>query len=1020
MTFLSRTYASWLVVAATAASAGLAGCVVVGGSTGNQPDDGAPTDFISGNPNGNNGRGEDDGGSVSAGSTGAGDGAGAPDEGAGDDDPERAITEADIIQVKDGKLYALSQYAGLSVIDISRRDRLKLLGRYQASGMPFEMYLRDGIVYAMFSSWTQYLYDEDTGEYTYSESSRIEALDVSDPADIRLIGSFNLPGTISDSRIVGDVLYAVTLENNYCWGCGSSPNTTVTSLAVGDPEAIRVVDKMSFSDNDPYGYGWRRSVTVTQERMYVSGIEWDGTDEGHSTIQVIDISDPSGDLVEGTTVEATGQIQSRWQMDEHEGVLRVVSQPGLWWNNAAQPGVQTFAVASSQELTPLGYTELRLPKPESLRSVRFDGDRAYAITAEQTDPLFTIDLSDPEHPAQLGELEMPGWVYHMEPRGDRVLALGFDNASTEGSLHVSLFDVSDLTAPTMLERVHFGGSWGSFAEDQDRIHKAFTILDDLGTILVPYSGWEQRGDIGCGTYKSGIQLIDFTADTLTKRGSAPARGQARRAFVHDERLFAVSDQEVGTFNIDDRDAPVEVADLTLTTVVSNAVVTGDLVVRMSADWWTSSPQLEIAPAADPGRTEPIGKLDLAALATDAEGSCYGYGLADARLFAHGQHAYLLWPSHTGETPKAHVAVIDLRDPESPRIASHRELPFSGVALYGYGYSYGAVVPTGDPVVQAGSTLVLRNTNDQYYYYGDYDGGDVSVGGGGQPASAEPSLEVIDLSDPSNPAHRSVALPSGAGYTGLQLDGTTVLTSHWVPLPEDASKARFYLDRIDVSDPSSPVVRAPVNVPGSLLAFDGALGRALTVDYEPFELQVPSPEACYRAFAQNVDFKPTDPHEWSGAGICKGMSRTIKLLDVGSETARLRDEHPIDGDAGIWQVSVGDDRVFMFTYLNYVVENGEVPYGMLVASGLEEGRIELVRKPFAELTHSSPLFADGTRLLVSSHSPPSLAVIDASDLDALTYETKGELSSYIYRVTVDGDRALCSLGHNGLEVVDLGD
>ncbi len=520
MTFLSRTYAGWLVLVTAAASAGLAGCSK-GGATGPLPED-APTDFISGNPSGSNDSAGEDGGSVgSAGSTGSGEGSGAPDEGA-DDDPERAITEADIIQVKDGTLYALSQYAGLSVIDISQRDRLSLIGRYRASGMPFEMYLRDDIVYAMFSSWTQYLYDADTGEYTYEESSRIEALDVSDPSNIRLIGSFDLPGTLSDSRIVGDVLYAVTFENNYCWGCGSSPNTTVTSLAVGDPAEISVVDKLSYKDDDPYGYGWRRSVTVTQDRMYVAGIEWNGgDDEGHSTIQVIDISDPGGDLVEGTSVEAVGQIQSRWQMDEHEGVLRVVSQPGTWWNNAALPGVQTFTVASSQELTPLGYTELTLPRPESLRSVRFDGDRAYAITAEQTDPLFTIDLSDPAHPAQLGELEMPGWVYHMEPRGNRLLALGFDNASAEGSLHVSLFDVSDLTTPTMLERIHFGGSWGNFAEDQDRIHKAFTILDDLGTILVPYSGWEQRGDIGCGTYNSGIQLIDFTADTLTKRGSAP-------------------------------------------------------------------------------------------------------------------------------------------------------------------------------------------------------------------------------------------------------------------------------------------------------------------------------------------------------------------------------------------------------------------------------------------------------------------------------------------------------------------
>ncbi|XXX74279.1 beta-propeller domain-containing protein [Sorangium sp. So ce134] len=1011
MTFLSRTYAGWLAVAATAASAGLAGCVV-GGPTGTPPDD-APTDFISGNPNGNDGRGEDDGGSANAGSTGAGGSAGAPDEGAGDD-PERAIVEADIIQVKDGKLYALSQYAGLSVIDISRRDRLSFLGRYQASGMPFEMYLRDGIVYAMFSSWTQYLYDADTGEYTYTDSSRIEALDVSDPEDIRLIGSFDLPGTISDSRIVGDVLYAVTQESNYCWGCASAPNTTVTSLAVGDPAEIKVVDKLSFSDNDPYGFGWRRSVTVTQDRMYVSGIEWDGSDEGHSTIQVIDISDPGGDLVEGASVEAVGQIQSRWQMDEHEGVLRVVSQPGLRWNNAAQPGVQTFAVASSDELTPLGYTELRLPKPETLRSVRFDGDRAYAITAEQTDPLFTIDLSDPEHPAQLGELEMPGWVYHMEPRGDRVLALGFDNASAEGSLHVSLFDVSDLTAPTMLERIHFGGSWGNFAENQDRIHKAFTILDDLGTIFVPYSGWEQNGNNGCGTYKSGIQIIDFTADTLTKRGSAPARGQARRAFVHDERLFAVSDQEVGTFNIDDRDAPVEVADLTLTTIVSNTVVTGDLVVRMSADWWTSSPQLEIVPAADPGRIEPIGKLDLAALASGSEVDCYGYRLADARIFAHGQYVYLLWPSYNADwTTTTRLAVVDLTDPESPRIASQRALPFGSNALYSYGY-YGAVVPTGDSVVQAGSTLVLRNTDDQHNYYDDY------YDDSERPAPGEPSLEVLDLSDPSNPVHRSVALPSGAGYTGLQVDGTTVLTSHWVPLPEDPSRARFYLDRIDVSDPSSPVVRTPVNVPGSLLAFDGAAGRVLTVDYEPVEFEVPNSTRCYREFAQNVDFQPTNPQDWEGPGVCRGMSRAIKLLDVGSGSARLRDERPIDDGAGIWQVYVSDERVFMLTYLNYVVEDGEVPYGILAAGGLEEGSLELATKSFAELSYGSPLLADGTRLLVTSSGPPSIAVIDASDLDALTYETKGELSSYIYRVTLDGDRALCSLGHHGLEVVDLGD
>ncbi len=428
---------------------------------------------------------------------------------------------------------------------------------------------------------------------------------------------------------------------------------------------------------------------------------------------------------------------------------------------------------------------------------------------------------------------------------------------------------------------------------------------------------------------------------------------------------------------------------------------------MSADWWTSGPQIEVVSAADPARTEPIGKLDLEALTSASDVECYGSGIADARLFAHGQYATLLWPSYADWT-KTHLAVIDLRDPESPRIASQRELPFSSRALYWYGYS-GAVIPTGDSVVQAGSTLVVRNASEEYYYYDE--------NGAQQPAPAETTLEVIDLSNPSNPVHRSVALPSGAGYTGLQIDGTTVLTSHWVPLPQDPSRARFYLDRIDVSDPSSPVVLTPVNVPGSLLAFDGTSRRALTMDYETFEFEVPNYQACYSEFAQNNGFQPIDQENWEGPGICRGMRRALKLLDVGSETARLRDESPIDDHTGIWQVLVGDDRVFMHTYTNYAVPNGESPYGIAVASGLEEGSIELVTKSVPD--NASPVLADGTRLLVSGYSPPSLAVLDASNLDKLTYETKAELSSYVYRVTLDGDRALCSLGHHGLEVVDLG-
>lgn len=113
------------------------------------------------------------------------------------------------------------------------------------------------------------------------------------------------------------------------------------------------------------------------------------------------------------------------------------------------------------------------------------GPRAYAITYNQTDPLFVLDLSDPAYPEQRGELHMPGFMFHLEPHGDRLLGLGVDRNDAQGSLNVSLFDVSDPDDPIMLKRVAFatpriGEDYqilnSELSEDQDRIQKAFRVL----------------------------------------------------------------------------------------------------------------------------------------------------------------------------------------------------------------------------------------------------------------------------------------------------------------------------------------------------------------------------------------------------------------------------------------------------------------------------------------------------------------------------------------------------------------
>jgi hypothetical protein len=282
--------------------------VAVPGELLEDPAEGA-TDFISDDPNASiedmNNRGADDEAEPAAGAEG--------DQAAGGGGAAREIEEADILKVEGDTLFALSQYRGLVTIDVSDPEDLSVLGRYASEGIPFEMYVRDGVAYALYSSFWGYDQDPETGNVVWRQSSRVLAVDVSDPLNPFEIGGFDVPGGISDSRIVGDILYVVSYENGWCWGCNDGePRTTVTSLSVADPANMEVVDQLAFVE-DGQSWGWRRSIHVTTERMYVSGLTWGGDwDSSHSTIQIVDISDPEGDMELGASRPLAGQIRSRW------------------------------------------------------------------------------------------------------------------------------------------------------------------------------------------------------------------------------------------------------------------------------------------------------------------------------------------------------------------------------------------------------------------------------------------------------------------------------------------------------------------------------------------------------------------------------------------------------------------------------------------------------------------------------------------------------------------------------------
>ncbi|HVZ32318.1 MAG TPA: beta-propeller domain-containing protein, partial [Polyangiaceae bacterium] len=487
----------------------------------------------------------------------------------------------------------------------------------------------------------------------------------------------------------------------------------------------------------------------------IGGYDWNWSNDGLSpgTVQVVDISDPSGALVKGAAVQVAGPIQSRWQMDEYEGVFRVVSQPG-GWNTTSPPQVQTFRVNSASDIQPLGSATITLPSSqnEQLQSVRFDGPRAYAITALQQDPLFTFDLSDPAHPRQAGQLEMPGSIYHMEPRGNRVYALGYDSTNPDGALNVSLFDVSNIEQPALLSRVAFGGDWGSFAEGQNDIQKAFTILDDQGLILVPFSGGSYDQNSCNYSYGSGIQLVDTNADSLARRGIAPQVGDARRALVHRDHLFGIGDNTVQTFDISNRDAPVAQARLDVARNITTVRMLGDDLLRFGNDWATQETVLDVTPTSQAASTQPGAQIDLSQLFGQDSWSCTGGSYWGGEVFTQGDYAYVPRYGYSYDSTSANYSyqehlnlfVVDLTNHEAPQaIGSFGPDPVSNASYFG-------------DIVKTDHAILVGGSDGQYQY--DNEGQVIQ----------KPTYhyDIFDTSDPSAPKLASrFEVPASISYGG---------------------------------------------------------------------------------------------------------------------------------------------------------------------------------------------------------------------------------------------------------------
>ena len=175
--------------------------------------------------------------------------------------------------------------------------------------------------------------------------------------------------------------------------------------------------------------------------------------------------------------------------------------------------------------------------------MRWFDDMAVLVTFRQMDPLYTIDLTDPAHPREIGQLKIPGYSGYLHPIGDRLLlGLGVDATSLGRNLgsQAAVFDIGDLADPRRVSQQKFGLESSLPALDDPR---GFTWLPDRRTGLTTVQSWTSD--------RSRLVALKVSTDGVLEARDVATDigGNARTLPLADGRVAVVDDRGVRLLDV---------------------------------------------------------------------------------------------------------------------------------------------------------------------------------------------------------------------------------------------------------------------------------------------------------------------------------------------------------------------------------------------------------------------------------------------------------------------------------------
>lgn len=403
--------------------------------------------------------------------------------------------------------------------------------------------------------------------YYYSTGTTVAvSFDITDRSNPKEIRRNTQDGSYRSSRMVGNILYTVSeyyvyaeekeeLENTCIPKVGGSEiacdciyfaeekgNSYICFTACDVTDKNAEISSLAVLGSGNQYYCSQDTFYILSERYYYSDEYKDKATDSSSLINAFSFS--GTDIIYSATGEVKGRAVSQYSLDEYEGKLRIAT---TYYNTKTQNNESSLYVLN-KDLDIIGKSE-DIAKDEQIKSVRYMGDKAYVVTFRNTDPLFWIDLSDPENPNILAEVKLPGYSTYLHPVSENLLVgIGYggdENSADMNTLKISLFDITDPEEFKELDSIEFNNSC-SFVSGGG---KAFLYKADEGIMFIPAEKSDDKDwQYVCYAVKIENNKLCLKEELFHAEGLNTNVNHFRGTYI-DEHFFTVSDWLVRKFDL---------------------------------------------------------------------------------------------------------------------------------------------------------------------------------------------------------------------------------------------------------------------------------------------------------------------------------------------------------------------------------------------------------------------------------------------------------------------------------------